>query len=158
LDVFSIEAELATNGPRRGSLPLSSSLWSSSWPAGGGCRGCPHMTTHQQDSSQPQQSQDSPQETGLGLTMVEMEEATLAGMMAMGGQGDGRRLVLARQLGQTNSTNQESSRRLPVVRGMGWIGEDGTSWRPCRGGSGSWVDGQRAGGSEASSFIVHVLI
>lgn len=40
-----------------------------------------YMTTHQQDSSQPQQSQDSPQETGLGLMMVETEEATLAGMM-----------------------------------------------------------------------------
>jgi len=39
------------------------------------------MTTHQQDSSQPQQSHDSPQETGLGLMMVETEEATLAGML-----------------------------------------------------------------------------
>jgi hypothetical protein len=40
-----------------------------------------HMTTHQQDSSQPQQSHDSPQETGLGLMMVETEEATLVGML-----------------------------------------------------------------------------
>jgi hypothetical protein len=40
------------------------------------------MTTHQQDSSQPQQSQLSPQErAGLGLMMEEMEEATLAGML-----------------------------------------------------------------------------
>jgi len=36
---------------------------------------------HQQDSSQPQQSQDSPQLTGWGLTMVEMDEVMLAGMM-----------------------------------------------------------------------------
>lgn len=41
------------------------------------------MTTHQQDSSQPQQSHDSPQDTGLGLIMVETEEATLAGMVMM---------------------------------------------------------------------------
>jgi hypothetical protein len=40
------------------------------------------MTTHQQDSSQPQQSQLSPQErAGLGLMMEEMEEAALAGML-----------------------------------------------------------------------------
>jgi hypothetical protein len=32
------------------------------------------MTTHQQDSSQPQQSQDSPQDTGLGFTMEVMVE------------------------------------------------------------------------------------
>jgi hypothetical protein len=42
-----------------------------------------HMTTHQQDSSQPQQSHDSPQETGLGLMMVEIEEATLAGILTV---------------------------------------------------------------------------
>jgi hypothetical protein len=39
-----------------------------------------YMTTHQQDSSQPQQSQLSPQDTGLGLIMVVMEEAVLAGI------------------------------------------------------------------------------
>jgi len=39
------------------------------------------MTTHQQDSSQPQQSHDSPQETGLGLMMDTMEEVVLPGMM-----------------------------------------------------------------------------
>ena len=39
------------------------------------------MTVHQQDSSQPQQSQDSPQPMGLGLMMVEMEEAVLAGIL-----------------------------------------------------------------------------
>lgn len=37
---------------------------------------------HQQDSSQPQQSQDSPQLIGLGLTIVEMDEAALAGILA----------------------------------------------------------------------------
>jgi hypothetical protein len=41
------------------------------------------MTTHQQDSSQPQQSQDSPQETGLGLTMEVIVE-TEPGMMKVG--------------------------------------------------------------------------
>jgi hypothetical protein len=40
------------------------------------------MTTHQQDSSHPQQSHDSPQATGLGLMMVVMEEAALAGIVA----------------------------------------------------------------------------
>jgi len=40
------------------------------------------MTTHQQDSSQPQQSQLSPQErTGWGLTMEETEEVMLPGML-----------------------------------------------------------------------------
>ena len=39
------------------------------------------MTVHQQDSSQPQQSQDSPHLGAVGLTMVEMEEATLAGIL-----------------------------------------------------------------------------
>jgi hypothetical protein len=43
-----------------------------------------YMTVHQQDSSQPQQSHDSPQErTGAGLTMEEMEEAMLAGMLKL---------------------------------------------------------------------------
>jgi hypothetical protein len=43
-----------------------------------------YMTTHQQDSSHPQQSQLSPQErTGLGLMMEEMEEAAPAGMLRM---------------------------------------------------------------------------
>ena len=41
----------------------------------------PYMTTHQQDSSQPQQSQASPHLMGLGLTMEVMEEAALAGML-----------------------------------------------------------------------------
>ena len=40
-----------------------------------------YMTTHQHDSSQPQQSHDSPHLTGLGLMMEEMEEAALAGML-----------------------------------------------------------------------------
>ena len=40
------------------------------------------MTVHQQDSSQPQQSQDSPQLTGLGLIMVEIEDEVLAGIVA----------------------------------------------------------------------------
>jgi hypothetical protein len=40
------------------------------------------MTVHQHDSSQPQQSQDSPQPKGLGFTMVEMVDAVLAGIMA----------------------------------------------------------------------------
>jgi hypothetical protein len=39
------------------------------------------MTTHQQDSSQPQQSQASPHLMGLGLTIEVMEEAALAGML-----------------------------------------------------------------------------
>jgi hypothetical protein len=41
------------------------------------------MTTHQQDSSQPQQSQDSPQEVemGLGLMMEAMEEVVLPGIL-----------------------------------------------------------------------------
>jgi len=39
------------------------------------------MTVHQQDSSQPQQSQLSPQDTGLGLMMVVIEEAALAGIL-----------------------------------------------------------------------------
>ncbi|KAJ4986148.1 hypothetical protein SVAN01_08412 [Stagonosporopsis vannaccii] len=39
------------------------------------------MTVHQQDSSQPQQSQDSPQLTGFGLMMVEIDEAVLDGML-----------------------------------------------------------------------------
>jgi hypothetical protein len=43
------------------------------------------MTTHQQDSSQPQQSQDSPQERGLGLTMEVMVE-TEPGMMTVGSE------------------------------------------------------------------------
>ena len=43
-----------------------------------------YMTTHQQDSSHPQQSHDSPHLTGLGLTMVVMEEAALAGIVAAG--------------------------------------------------------------------------
>lgn len=38
------------------------------------------MTVHQQDSVQPQQSQDSPQPMGLGLTMEETEEVVLVGM------------------------------------------------------------------------------
>jgi hypothetical protein len=43
-----------------------------------------YMTVHQQDSSQPQQSHDSPQErTGAGLTMEETVEAMLAGMLKM---------------------------------------------------------------------------
>ncbi|KAF2715551.1 hypothetical protein K504DRAFT_529707 [Pleomassaria siparia CBS 279.74] len=40
-----------------------------------------YMTTHQQDSSQPQQSQDSPQLTGFGLTMEVTEEIVEPGMM-----------------------------------------------------------------------------
>jgi hypothetical protein len=44
--------------------------------------GCFYMTVHQQDSSQPQQSHDSPQDrTGAGLTMEETDEAMLPGMM-----------------------------------------------------------------------------
>jgi hypothetical protein len=44
-----------------------------------------YITTHQQDSSQPQQSQDSPQpKTGEGLTMEETVEATLAGIVNVG--------------------------------------------------------------------------
>lgn len=43
-----------------------------------------YMTVHQQDSSQPQQSQDSPHLGAVGLTMVEMEEATLAGILKVG--------------------------------------------------------------------------
>lgn len=41
------------------------------------------MTTHQQDSSQPQQSHDSPQEVemGLGLMMDVMEEVVLPGIL-----------------------------------------------------------------------------
>jgi hypothetical protein len=43
-----------------------------------------YMTTHQQDSSQPQQSQDSPHfTTGPGLMMVETVEATEAGMFVL---------------------------------------------------------------------------
>ena len=45
---------------------------------------CPpvYMTTHQHDSSQPQQSHDSPHfGAGEGLMMVETEEATLAGIV-----------------------------------------------------------------------------
>jgi hypothetical protein len=43
-----------------------------------------YMTTHQQDSSQPQQSHASPQvRTGAGLMMVETVEAMLAGMLKM---------------------------------------------------------------------------
>lgn len=48
---------------------------------------CLYITTHQHDSSHPQQSQDSPHETGLGLTMEEMEEAALAGMTAVCASG-----------------------------------------------------------------------
>lgn len=41
-----------------------------------------YMTTHQHDSSQPQQSHDSPHErTGEGLMIEETEEATLPGMV-----------------------------------------------------------------------------
>jgi hypothetical protein len=41
-----------------------------------------YMTTHQQDSSQPQQSHDSPHlGAGVGLMMEETEEAMLAGIM-----------------------------------------------------------------------------
>jgi hypothetical protein len=41
------------------------------------------MTTHQQDSSQPQQSHDSPQEVemGLGLTIDAIEEVVLPGIV-----------------------------------------------------------------------------
>jgi hypothetical protein len=39
------------------------------------------MTTHQQDSSQPQQSHDSPHRTGLGLMMETMEEVVLPGIL-----------------------------------------------------------------------------
>jgi hypothetical protein len=40
------------------------------------------MTTHQQDSSQPQQSHDSPHlGAGVGLMMEATEEATLAGIV-----------------------------------------------------------------------------
>jgi hypothetical protein len=45
---------------------------------------CPpvYMTVHQQDSSQPQQSHDSPHfGAGEGLMIVETEEATLAGIV-----------------------------------------------------------------------------
>ncbi|KAF2624645.1 hypothetical protein BU25DRAFT_413193 [Macroventuria anomochaeta] len=40
-----------------------------------------YITVQAQDSEQPQHSQDSPQPKGLGLTMVEMEEAVLAGIV-----------------------------------------------------------------------------
>jgi hypothetical protein len=42
------------------------------------------MTTHQQDSSQPQQSHSSPQEVemGLGLTMEVMEEVVEPGILS----------------------------------------------------------------------------
>ena len=41
-----------------------------------------YMTTHQQDSSQPQQSHDSPHlGTGVGLMMEETEEATEPGIV-----------------------------------------------------------------------------
>jgi|TARA_R110002003_G_scaffold149_1_gene13482 hypothetical protein len=47
-----------------------------------------YMTTHQQDSSQPQQSHDSPHErTGEGLMMEETEEATLPGMVMVLNRG-----------------------------------------------------------------------
>jgi hypothetical protein len=54
------------------------------------CRVSPllYMTTHQQDSSQPQQSHDSPHErTGEGLMMEETEEATLPGMVIVFDRG-----------------------------------------------------------------------
>jgi hypothetical protein len=42
------------------------------------------MTTHQQDSSQPQQSQDSPHfGAGVGLMMVETVEAMEPGMLVV---------------------------------------------------------------------------
>jgi hypothetical protein len=42
------------------------------------------MTTHQQDSSQPQQSHDSPHlGAGEGLMMVETVEAMLEGMFVV---------------------------------------------------------------------------
>lgn len=44
----------------------------------------PYMTTHQHDSSQPQQSHSSPQErTGEGLMIEETEEAVLPGMVTV---------------------------------------------------------------------------
>jgi hypothetical protein len=43
-----------------------------------------YMTTHQQDSSQPQQSHDSPHlGAGEGLMMVETVEAMLEGMFVV---------------------------------------------------------------------------
>jgi hypothetical protein len=46
------------------------------------------MTTHQQDSSQPQQSHDSPHErTGEGLMMEETEETMLPGMVMVLNRG-----------------------------------------------------------------------
>lgn len=44
----------------------------------------PYMTTHQQDSSQPQQSQDSPHLTGLGLMMEVMDEVVDGGILRIG--------------------------------------------------------------------------
>lgn len=45
-----------------------------------------YMTVHQQDSSQPQHSHDSPHlGAGEGLMMVETEEATLAGILKVVG-------------------------------------------------------------------------
>jgi hypothetical protein len=58
------------------------------------------MTTHQQDSSQPQQSQDSPHlGAGEGLMIVETVEAMLEGMFVVlwigskGGQLDHERKI-----------------------------------------------------------------
>ncbi|KAH7076315.1 hypothetical protein FB567DRAFT_157917 [Paraphoma chrysanthemicola] len=55
-------------------------------PSSTGCllsvRSVLYMTMHQHDSSQPQQSHDSPHErTGEGLMIEETEEATLPGMV-----------------------------------------------------------------------------
>ncbi|OCK78437.1 hypothetical protein K432DRAFT_383869 [Lepidopterella palustris CBS 459.81] len=52
------------------------------------------MTTHQQDSSQPQQSQDSPHLMGLGLMMEVMLEVVLPGMVAVGSARFGFGLVV----------------------------------------------------------------
>jgi hypothetical protein len=68
------------------------------------------MTTHQHDSSHPQQSHDSPQATGLGLMMVVMEEAALAGIVAAVLQMSGGCRLRSAGLGE---------------RQLGWIYETG---------------------------------
>ena len=42
-----------------------------------------YITTHQHDSSQPQQSHSSPQDKGLGLTMEVTEEMAEPGMLIL---------------------------------------------------------------------------
>jgi hypothetical protein len=67
---FNYSSGIVANPP----MSLRSSLIVSVWAL--------YITVHQQDSSQPQQSQDSPQErTGWGLMMEETEEAMLPGIL-----------------------------------------------------------------------------